>query len=86
MICVRVQSWSEEACSFEVCCSNTTGHRLKLYMLSNNLEGMHPIHAKTENHCMVRKKYYSEIADISNIIANFATDNSSGQGEIPDRR
>ena len=65
---------------------NTTGHRLKLYMLSNNLEGMHPTHAKTENHCMVRKKYYSEIADISKIIAIFAADNSSGQGEIPDRR
>lgn len=26
---------------------NTTGHRRKLYMLSNNLEGMHPTHAKT---------------------------------------
>ena len=47
---------------------------------------MHPTHAKTENHCGARKKYYSEIAVISNIIANFAADNSSGQGEIPDRR
>ena len=55
-------------------------------MLSNNLEGMHPTHAKTENHRVVRKKYYSEIADISKIIAIFAADNSSGQGVIPDRR
>ena len=46
MNCVRVQSWSEETCSFEVCCSNTTGHWQKLYILSNNLEGMHPINTK----------------------------------------
>ena len=55
-------------------------------MLPNNYECMHPTHAKTENHCGARKKYYSEIADISKIIAIFAADNSSGQGEIPDRR
>ena len=53
MNCVRVQSWSEEACSFEVCCSNTTGHWQKLYILSNNLEGMHPHKYQTSSGWLV---------------------------------